>query len=513
MTYWLQRFRNFLGNNNATRRCIRQCNSLEAGAELPNGLSNGGGHRLERSFSIPADTVNLKRRVGLFSGVALIIGTQIGSGIFVSPREVLMRTGSVGMFLVVWLVCGLMSLLGALAYAELGTMNPSSGAEYAYFLDAFGPVPAFLFSWVSTLVLKPSQLAIICLTFAQYSVEAFLSFPAPEAAVKLVCLATIALILFINCYSVDLATGVQNMFCSAKLIAIGIVCLGGLYKFASGHSATPDFGFTGTETSLGVLALSFYSGLWAYDGWNLPRSIILGIPLVTACYLFINVAYLFVMTPEQVIESEAVAVTFADIIMGNWSGAPYMRFIIPLCVAISTFGAANGTLFVAGRLCFATSREGQFSDILSYITVGRYTPIPALIFHAVIAGCMVVAGNIGSLIDFFSFSAWIFYGGAMLAVIVQRFTRPDADRPYKVPIIIPWVMLIASTYLVVAPIIDKPQWEYLYATMFIVAGLIFYIPFVHYKLTIKFMVPVTIFLQKLFMVAPTDMMEEERCFL
>ncbi|CAL8135455.1 unnamed protein product [Orchesella dallaii] len=432
------------------------------------------------------------------------------------------------MFLVVWLVCGIMSLLGALAYAELGTMNTSSGAEYAYFLDAFGPVPAFLFSWVSTLVLKPSQLAIICLTFAQYSVEAFLSFPAPESAVKLVCLATIALILFINCYSVDLATGVQNMFCSAKLIAIGIVCVGGLYKFASGSSATPDFGFSGTETSPGVLALSFYSGLWAYDGWNnlnycteelidahknLPRSIILGIPLVTACYIFINVAYLFVMTPEQVVASDAVAVTFADIIMGNWGGAPYMRFIIPLCVAISTFGAANGTLFVAGRLCFATSREGQFSDILSYITVGRYTPIPALIFHAVIAGCMVVAGNITSLIDFFSFSAWIFYGGAMLAVIVQRFTRPDAHRPYKVPIIIPWVMLIASTYLVIAPIIDEPRWEYLYATMFIVAGLIFYIPFVHYKLTIKFMVPVTIFLQKLFMVAPTDMMEEERCFL
>lgn len=239
------------GNNNATRRCIRQCNSLEAGVNLPNGLSNGGGHHLERSCSVPADTVNLKRRVGLFSGVALIVGTMIGiffetetcqglcdltwslkyhsrlhllsfplstgSGIFVSPKEVLVRTGSVGMFLMVWLICGFMSLLGknlispakfytwlnheaekqigsttgALAYAELGTMNTSSGAEYAYFLDAFGPVPAFLFSWVSTLVLKPSQLAIICLTFAQYSVEAFINDPAPESTVKLVCLATI----------------------------------------------------------------------------------------------------------------------------------------------------------------------------------------------------------------------------------------------------------------------------------------------------------------------------------
>ncbi|KAJ9588006.1 hypothetical protein L9F63_028185, partial [Diploptera punctata] len=125
----------------------------------------------------------------------------------------------------------------ALAYAELGTMNTSSGAEYAYFMDAFGPMPAYLFSWVSTLVLKPSQLAIICLSFAKYAVEAFVTeCEPPDIVVKLVAILAIAVILFINCYSVNLATGVQNVFTAAKLVAILIVICGGAYKLAEGKS-------------------------------------------------------------------------------------------------------------------------------------------------------------------------------------------------------------------------------------------------------------------------------------
>ncbi|XP_021968156.1 b(0,+)-type amino acid transporter 1 isoform X2 [Folsomia candida] len=517
------------GNNNVSRK--RNISPMETSHDKANGKPNGNGtYYDEGDVSICPDAVLLKRRVGLLSGVALIVGTMIGSGIFVSPVEVLVRTGSVGTFLLVWLGGGIISLLGALSYAELGTMNNSAGAEYAYYLDAFGPVSAFLFSWVSSLVLKPSQLAIICLTFAQYFVEAFIDCQAPVLTVKLVCVSLICLLLFINCYSVAAATGVQNVFTCAKLVAIGIICIGGAYKFSTGESATKDFGFSDTIMSPGILAMAFYSASWSYDGWNnlnycnqelldqsrnLPRSIMIAIPLVTICYIFINVSYFFVMTPQDIIDSPAVAVTFASRIMGDWEGAKYLKWVVPLCVAVSTFGAANGTLFVAGRLCFATSREGQFSDILSYIHIRRFTPVPALFFHAIIATFMIIAGDIETLIDFFSFTAWIFYGGAMLAVIVQRFTRPNAPRPYKVPIIFPWIVLLASVYLVLGPIIDKPQVEYLYAILFIVAGLIFYFPFVYFKLSIKFMVPVTIFLQKLLMVAPTDspVSEEQLAFL
>ncbi|XP_033327999.1 b(0,+)-type amino acid transporter 1 isoform X1 [Megalopta genalis] len=476
----------------------------------------GGGGGLEGTDPEENNSVHLKRRVGLVSGVALIVGTMIGSGIFVSPSGLLVRTGSIGISFLVWTACGMLSLCGALAYAELGTMNTSSGAEYAYFMDAFGAPPAFLFSWVSTLVLKPSQMAIICLSFAQYAVEAFAAdCDPPEEVVKIVALLAIILILLVNCYSVNLATGVQNAFTAAKLIAILVVIAGGSYKLIQGNTQHLKGAFDtmdGNTINIGRLATAFYTGLWAYDGWNnlnyvteeikdpsknLPRSIMIGIPLVTLCYALINVSYLAVMSPSEMIESEAVAVTFGNRILG------VMAWLMPLSVAISTFGSANGTLFAAGRLCFAASREGHLLDCLSYVHVRRFTPAPGLIFHSLVAGAMVLSGNIDSLIDFFSFTAWIFYGGAMLALLVMRRTRPNHPRPYKCPLVIPVLVLGISAYLIVAPIIDKPQIEYLYAAGFIFAGMLVYLPFVKYGYVPKFMEGVNVFLQMLLEVAPT----------
>ncbi|XP_046734892.1 b(0,+)-type amino acid transporter 1 isoform X3 [Diprion similis] len=475
----------------------------------------GGGGGVEGADAAENNAVHLKRRVGLVSGVALIVGTMIGSGIFVSPSGLLVRTGSIGVSFLVWTACGILSLCGALAYAELGTMNTSSGAEYAYFMDAFGAPPAFLFSWVSTLVLKPSQMAIICLSFAQYAVEAFVAeCNPPEEVVKLVALLAIVVILLVNCYSVNLATGVQNAFTAAKLIAILVVIAGGSYKLIQGNTQHLRGAFDTAETTVnfGRLATAFYTGLWAYDGWNnlnyvteeikdpsrnLPRSIMIGIPLVTLCYALINISYLAVMSPSEMIESEAVAVTFGNRILG------VMAWLMPLSVAVSTFGSANGTLFAAGRLCFAASREGHLLDCLSYVHVRRFTPAPGLIFHSLVAGAMVLSGSIDSLIDFFSFTAWIFYGGSMVALLVMRKTRPDHPRPYKCPLPIPILVLGISAYLIVAPIIDKPQIEYLYAATFIAAGMLFYLPFVKYGYVPKFMEGVNAFLQMLLEVAPT----------
>ncbi|CRK89346.1 CLUMA_CG003105, isoform A [Clunio marinus] len=471
---------------------------------------------LEGSCTKTKDPVQLQKRLGLFSGVALIVGTMIGSGIFVSPSGLLVRTGSVGVSFIIWMACGLLSLLGALAYAELGTMNTSSGAEWAYFMDAFGSAPAFLFSWVSTLVLKPSQMAIICLSFAQYAVEAFISeCNPPIIVVKMVALLCIVCILFVNCYSVNLGMAVQNIFTSAKLIAVLIIIVGGAWKLFQGNTQHLSNAFNNPTPSMGVIATAFYTGLWAYDGWNnlnyvteeiqnpsknLPRSIIIAIPLVTVCYALINISYLAAMSPDEMIESEAVAVTFGNRILGLFA------WIMPLSVTISTFGSANGTLFAAGRLCFAASREGHLLDILSYVHVRRLTPAPGLIFHSLIAGAMVLYGTIDSLIDFFSFTAWIFYAGAMLALIVMRYTKPNYPRPYKVPIIIPVIVLVISAYLVIGPIIDKPQLEYLYTILFILCGLVVYVPFVHYRMHPAFMNKVTIFFQMLFEVVPTSQM-------
>lgn len=278
-------------------------------------------------------------------------------------------------------------------------MNTSSGAEYAYFMDAFGAPPAFLFSWVSTLVLKPSQMAIICLSFAKYAVEPFVAeCEPPDFIVKIVALLAVVLILFVNCYSVNLATSVQNIFTAAKLVAVFIVIVGGGWKLAEGNTQHLRDPFDGTYYNFGSIATAFYTGLWAYDGWNnlnyvteeiknpsrnLPLAIIIGIPLVTVCYALINVSYLAVMSPQEMIDSEAVAVTFGNRLLG------VMAWLMPLSVTISTFGSANGTLFAAGRLCFAASREGHLMDILSYVHIRRFTPTPGLMFHVSICNTIL----------------------------------------------------------------------------------------------------------------------------
>ncbi|KAH8385786.1 hypothetical protein KR093_000352 [Drosophila rubida] len=348
-------------SNGARAMCANGSLGTE-GPEATETDSSGTGRMrkpLERNGSTQNDTVHLERRLGLFSGVALIVGTMIGSGIFVSPSGLLIRTGSVGVSFIIWLACGLLSLLGALAYAELGTMNTSSGAEWAYFMDAYGPAPAFLFSWVSTLVLKPSQMAIICLSFAQYAVEAFVTeCDPPRGVVKMVALVAIVMILFVNCYSVNLGMAVQNIFTAAKLVAVLIVICGGAWKLFQGNTQHLSNAFNGPMPNIGAIATAFYTGLWAYDGWNnlnyvteeiknpsknLPRSIIIGIPLVTLCYALINISYLAAMSEQEMIESEAVAVTFGNRILGA------LAWLMPLSVTVSTFGSANGTLFAAGR--------------------------------------------------------------------------------------------------------------------------------------------------------------------
>ncbi|XP_068250088.1 b(0,+)-type amino acid transporter 1 isoform X3 [Palaemon carinicauda] len=474
---------------------------------------------VEGSRPAPNDPVNLERRVGLLSGVALIVGTMIGSGIFVSPKGLLERTGSVGLSLIIWALCGGLSLLGALCYVELGCMIPTSGAEHTYFLVAFGHLPAFLFAWVSIIILKPAMLAIICLSFSKYLVEAFSTdCEPPRLAIQLLGGLTIVLITFINSYSVTLATKVQNIFTAAKLIAIVIIVIGGIVKLAQGNTQFLGRGFEGSTTSFGDVATAFYSGLWAYDGWNnlnyvteelkkpytnLPRAIIIGLPLVTICYLLVNISYLAVMSPEELLSSETVAVFYGARLLGTAG-----QGIMILAVVMSTFGSANGSCFTAGRLCFVAAREGHMVDVLSYVHIKKLTPSPALIFNALIALVMVIPSDIASLIDFFSFTAWIFYGGAMAALLVMRRTMKDTPRPYKVPIFIPVLVLIISVYLVIGPIIDSPKFEYLYATLFILAGLVFYFPFVYYRKSVPGMGYMTTFLQLLLQVVPTDIIPD-----
>lgn len=464
----------------------------------------------------PAKATMLQKDVGLLSGICLIVGTMIGSGIFISPKSVLLYSGAVGPCLLIWAACGVLSTLGALCYAELGTMITKSGGEYPYLMESFGAIVAYLYSWTTIMVLKPSSFAIITLSFAEYASTPFYPGCSPPVIVtKCLSAAAIFLIVIVNCLSVKMASYVQNIFTAAKLLIIVIIVVAGIVLLAQGKTDNFSNAFGGTSVSFGAIGLAFYNGLWAYDGWNqlnfiteelkdphrnLPLAIIIGIPLVTVCYVLVNVAYFTAMTPTELLLSPAVAVTFGDRVLYPVS------WLVPLFVVFSTFGSANGSCFTAGRLAYVSGREGHMVKILSYISLRRYTPSPALLFNGFLALVYIIPTDINTLINYFSFAQWLFYGLTALALIVMRFTRKELPRPVKVPVVLALLMVLVSIYLVLAPIIDKPEFEYLYCTIFIVSGLIFYYIFVYKKVTWahNIMRPVTMHLQLLMEVVPPE---------
>jgi len=384
------------------------------------------------------DEVALERRLGLFSGISIIAGTMIGSGIFVSPTGVISKVGSVGVSLLVWMGCGILALLGSLCYAELGCVIPESGGEYAYFIRIYkvahqhvGNIVAFLFAWVNITLLKPSSIAIISLVFAEYvSVPMFDACGPPDVVKKLLAIILLIVLTILNCISVKAATRAQNVFTIAKIVALIMIIIGGFIKLSEGRTnfLSTTTSFTSTTATPTSIALAFYSGLWAYDGWNqlnlvveeikqprrnLPLAIFLGIPLVMILYILVNISYFTVLSPAELKASSAAAVSFGDRALGP------LRRTIPFFVAASCIGAVNGSLFTAGRSVFVAAREGHVPRLLSMIHSSYKTPFPALLIQSLIAVVMALMGNIGALIDFFSFAIWLFYSLAFLANIVM----------------------------------------------------------------------------------------------
>ena len=197
---------------------------------------------------------------------------------------------------------------------------------------------------------------------------------------------------------------------------------------------------------------------------------------MTALYVFMNLAYMTVLTQEEMIASKAVGLSFGEKVMGPFA------FLIPLGVAFSTFGCALSIQFGVTRLCFVASQEGHMLEPLSYIHVTRGTPAAAVIMQGLIAFLFILVGDVNALIEFASFLIWFFYGSAMVALLVMRKTHAHVHRPYKVNIIVPWLTLFIAIFLTVVPIVDNPEDpKFLYAILFILMGVAVYIPFVYYK--------------------------------
>ncbi|XP_058623116.1 asc-type amino acid transporter 1 isoform X3 [Onychostoma macrolepis] len=284
---------------------------------------------LKQDSGIP-ERVTLKKEIGLLSACAIIIGNIIGSGIFISPKGVLEHSGSVGLALVVWVLGGGVAALGSLCYAELGVTIPKSGGDYSYVTEIFGGLVGydrFLLLWSAVLIMYPTTLAVIALTFSNYVLQPVFPYCVPPyIATRMLSAICILFLTWVNCYSVRLATRIQDAFTVGKLLALGLIIIVGLVQIFGGNyeSLTPQVAFTFNKApSIGQIALAFLHASFAFSGWNflnyvteevvdprrnLPRAIYISIPLVTCVYTLTNIAYFSSMSPEELLSSNAVAV-------------------------------------------------------------------------------------------------------------------------------------------------------------------------------------------------------------
>lgn len=459
------------------------------------------GSRMKRhgtsSFAIGSRS-QMKRTLTLFGACTFLVGTTIGSGIFASPGLVLLHTHSAGLSLIAWVLATFVAVLGGCTYAELGTAIPESGGEYPYIFRCYGHLPAFLFSWTSNLVLKPGGLAIASIVCAQYALKPFyITSNAPDDLALGVALVILAVAIALNALDVQAAETVLKYLAYLKVLTIGMTAMIGFVYMShtgpdSGTTQNLAHAFAGSTDSVGEFGVAVIVALWTFDGWNslnfiteeiinpahnMPRAILISIPIIALCYMLANISFFAVLVPEQIVDYEAneaqpgFAVVFGSVAMGKFGQVAYS-----LLIALSAFGALDGGAFVGSRVVYASALRGDFPKTFRTL-YGRgehsLSPLRALIFEGVIAVILLTATNFQFLVNCFCVASWLFYFLAGSCVIVLRYREPKLDRPFRVWIVIPIVFCSIATMLIVATIIQQliPS---MIAIACIVAGIPFY---------------------------------------
>lgn len=465
--------------------------------------------------------VQLKKQINLFHAVCIIVGIIIGSGIFVSPVGILQNVKSVGMSCVMWAVCGVFSALCALCYAELGVTIPESGGEYTYIKRAFGDFPAFLAMWINFIIICPVCVAASCLIFATYILRPFfLDCDPPVTSIRLIAALVIVFLILVNCVNVKWATKIQVVITASKLLALFLIIVIGFVSMGQGNVENFNKAFDGSDFSAGAIAISFYSGFWAFGGWsylnfltdelidphrNLPLAIIISMTIVTLVYLVANIAYFSVLTPMEMLRSSAVAVTFAEQTVG------VIAWIMPVLIAISVMGSMNGTCLSMSRLFFVGARNCHLPNIISMINYKYLTPAPSLLTILILTLVMQSFEEIFFLIEMMGFGFAIVLTCVFAGQIYLRFKEPDIPRPIKLPIILPIFLLAVSLLILVLTCLQKPA-ESLLAVILILAGVPLYLIGVLWgskpREISDLIHQVTCFIQKILLVVPQEKSKE-----
>ena len=450
-------------------------------------------------MSEQAQQTGLRRILGPWSAAAIVVGTVIGSGIFLVPKAMVQHVGSVEMVFAVWVFGGFLSLFGALSYAELAGALPEAGGEYVYLREAYGPLWGFLYGWSLTWVAKSGSVATLATAFFYYLANfrpelerAFYSIPLPIGPNggpleirygQLLAVAVIFILAFVNYMGVRLGGGIQVVVTIVKVALLaGIVVIG----IGLGHGAVENY--RSSTAAVGGVAGFFaalVAALWAYDGWNnltmvasevknpqknLPMALIVGTLAVMAIYLLANVAYFYILPASAVAASDRVAAEMMRRILGT-AGAG----AVSIAAMVSIFAALNGAILSAARVPYAMATDRRFFRALGYVHPNHRTPAVSIFVLCAWAALLVFSGRYEQLFTYVIFASWIFYGMNAGAVLVLRKKRPDLPRPYRTvgyPVV-PVLFIAGAACVVVSTLLSSPR-ESLMGLVLILAGLPFY---------------------------------------
>jgi APA family basic amino acid/polyamine antiporter len=397
----------------------------------------------------------LRRTLRLADLVLVVVGTVIGSGIWLVPGAVLKESsGDPGIALLVWLLGGGLSLLGALTFAELGAMLPEAGGSYVYVREAFGPFPAFLLGWTLFLAIGTGSIATLAVAFGNYTAELV---PLESWARKLVAVGMIAAVSVVNVRGTRTASDVQNWSTAIKVTAIVLLAAVGV-SLGHGFSETAARTFT-TPLSTSLLSgagVALLGVLWAYEGWQnvtysagealdpqrtFARGIVAGTIALVLIYVTANIGYAAALGPDAVARSDRVAAEAVRALAG-----PAAAKVVTLAILVSMISAANGVTLTDTRCYFAMARDGVFFRKLAEVHPRFGTPAFAVMAGAAWATVLTLTGTFEQLFTYVVFASWLFAALAAASLFVLRWRRPQAPRPFRVP----WYPLTPALFVAAA---------------------------------------------------------------
>jgi APA family basic amino acid/polyamine antiporter len=437
----------------------------------------------------------LLKKLNLYDATLLVIGSVIGSGIFLTSGIIAESLPSVGWILFVWVFGAVLSLFGGLTFAELGAMIPEAGGQYVYLREAYGPLVGFIYGWTSFLIIQTGGIAALAVGFAEYSAYFIPVFSLNNYVLnldgftvstgQLLAVFSIGLFTLVNYFGIRSGSFVQNFFTILKLIAIGILVIAGLVMVINSGtlpSTSEDPVLPSGSALLAAIGVSLIAVLWTFDGWysvnsvaseiknvqkNLPLSLFIGIMSIGIIYLLINLFYVTTLSMSEMAGVVRIGEKATSFTFGSTAGTLMSGLIL-----ISILGCLSATIIYSPRIYYAMATDGLFFRKFAVVHPKYHTPTIAIIWQGVFASVLCLTGSYEQLFTYVVFAVLLFFVGVVAAVFILRRTRPDAKRPYRVwgyPVV-PLLFGLIIIWILINTLIERPV-ESIIGLILIIVGL------------------------------------------